>query len=121
MPPLEGLEQLYGRSVFHCPYCDGWEMRDQPIAIYGRGESGSGLAVEITLWSKDVVLCTDGPSELTNELLEKLTKHQIPVREEPIARLEGNDGVLQHIVFQNGEKLKRRACFSVPDGNSVPI
>lgn len=111
LPQIDGLNALYGRSVFHCPYCDGWEMRDQPIAIYGRGESGSGLAVEITLWSKDVVLCTDGPSELTKEHLEKLAKHQIPVREEPIARLEGNDGVLQHIVFENGEILKRRAVF----------
>ena len=37
-----GFRELYGRSVFHCPYCDGWEVRDQPIAIYGRGERGSG-------------------------------------------------------------------------------
>jgi thioredoxin reductase len=111
LPPIEGLDQFYGQSVFHCPYCDGWEMRDQPLAIYGRAESGSGLAVEMTLWSKDLVLCTDGPSDLSSEHSEKLSKHQIPVREEPIARLEGRDGVLEYIVFDNGEKLQRRGLF----------
>ena len=111
LPNIEALDQFYGRSVFHCPYCDGWEMRDQPIAIYGRGESGSGLAVEMTLWSRDLALCTDGPSELSKKDLERLAQHQIPVREERIARLEGLDGVLENIVFDDGSKLKRRAIF----------
>lgn len=111
LPPVAGLDQFYGTSVFHCPYCDGWEMRDQPIAIYGRGENGSGLAVKMTLWTRDLVLCTDGPSELTDEHRKKLAKHQIPVREERIVRLEGTDGVLEQIVFDSGETLARRGMF----------
>lgn len=111
LPPVAGLDQFYGTSVFHCPYCDGWEMRDQPIAIYGRGENGSGLAVKMTLWTRDLVLCTDGPSELTDEHRKKLAKHQIPVREERIVRLEGTDGVLEQIVFESGETLARRGMF----------
>ena len=111
MPPLAGLDQFYGTSVFHCPYCDGWEMRDQPIAICGRGENGSGLAVEMTLWSRDLVLCTDGPSELTDEHLEKLAQYHIAIREERIAGLEGNNGVLEQIVFESGKKLARRGIF----------
>lgn len=111
LPPVAGLDQFYGTSVFHCPYCDGWEMRDQPIAIYGRGENGSGLAVKMTLWTRDLVLCTDGPSELTDEHRKKLAKYQIPVREERIVRLEGTDGVLEQIVFESGETLARRGMF----------
>ena len=111
LPQVEGLDQFYGTSVFHCPYCDGWEMRDQPIAMYGRGENGSGLAVELTLWSRDLVLCTDGASELTDEHREKLAQFKIPVREERIARLEGKDGVLEQIVFDGGETLARRGVF----------
>ena len=111
LPPVKGLDQFYGTSVFHCPYCDGWEMRDQPIAIYGRGENGSGLAVEMTLWSRDLVLCTDGPSELTDEHRKKLAQYQIPVRDERIVRLEGKDGILEQIVFDSGENLARRAMF----------
>ncbi len=111
LPQIEGLAGLYGSSVFHCPYCDGWEMRDQPLAIYGKGENGSGLALEVTLWSKDLVLCSDGPSELSDQELDRLTRHKIRVCEDKITRLEGRDGVLQHIVFATGKSLARRGMF----------
>ena len=111
LPKLEGLDLLYGRSVFHCPYCDGWEMRDQPLVIYGRGENGLGLALELLLWSRDLVLCTDGPSELSAEDLGRLAQHNIPVREEKILRLEGKDGILEKIVFADGKAIQRRGMF----------
>ena len=111
LPALDGIQDFYGRSVFHCPYCDGWEMRDHPLAIYGSGEKGSGLALEVKLWSRDLVLCTDGPSELRLEQTERLAQDNIEVREEKIDRLEGKDGVLEYIVFTNGERLERRAMF----------
>jgi thioredoxin reductase len=111
LPKLEGLDLFYGRSVFHCPYCDGWEMRDQPLAVYGQGENGLGLALELILWSRDLVLCTNGPSELSREDLERLTAHKIAVREERILRLEGTDGVLDQIVFADGTAIKRRGMF----------
>ena len=111
LPDIEGLRPLYGRSVFHCPYCDGWEVRDQAIAIYGRGEHGSGLALELTGWSSDIVLCSDGPAGLTAEDQERLKDLDIAVREERISRLEGVDGQLERIVFANGDQLARRAMF----------
>jgi thioredoxin reductase len=111
LPELEGFAELYGRSVFHCPYCDGWELRDQPLAIYGKGENGFGLALELTLWSRDLVLCTAGPSELSREQMARLAKHKIAVREDKIARLAGVNGVLEGIVFANGETLVRRGLF----------
>jgi thioredoxin reductase len=111
IPQLDGLNSLYGRSVFHCPYCDGWEVRDQPLAVYGKGENGLGLTLELILWSPDLVLCTDGPSGLSAEELARLAQHQIPVREERILRLEGEDGALDQIVFVDGSAIQRRAMF----------
>lgn len=111
LPEIAGLDEFYGRSVFHCPYCDGWEFLDQPLAIYGRGENGSGLALELTLWSRDLVLCTDGPSELAEEHLASLASQNIKVLEDKIARLAGANGMLQSIVFANGETLERRGMF----------
>lgn len=111
LPEIEGLAALYGRSVFHCPYCDGWEMRDQPLAVYGRGENGAGLALELTLWSRDLVLCTDGPTGLSREEDGRLERHKIGVREDRIKRLEGSDGVLEQIIFENGEALAVRGMF----------
>ena len=111
LPEVPGIHELYGRSVFHCPYCDGWELRDQPIAIYGTGERGTGLALELTVWSRDLVLCTNGPCDLPDDERARLERNGIGVREEPIDRLEGQDGILQNIIFQTGERLPRRAMF----------
>ena len=72
---IAGIEAFYGRSVHHCPYCDGWEWRDRPIASYGREEHGAALALGLSVWSRDVILCTDGAAALparTRALLERL-------------------------------------------------
>jgi thioredoxin reductase len=111
LPEIEGLADFYGTGVFHCPYCDGWEMRDQPLAVYGRGENGAGLALELTLWSRNLVLCTDGPSQLSEVELERLAQHKIPVREDRIASLQGTGGVLERIVFTSGETIELRGMF----------
>ena len=111
VPDVEGIQELYGRSVFHCPYCDGWEIRDQPIAIYGRGERGYGLSLELTAWSRDLVLCSDGPCELEDGRVERLRRNGITIREERISRLEGDAGILQRIVFSDGGSIERRAMF----------
>lgn len=111
LPDIQGLQPLYGRSVFHCPYCDGWELKRRPIAIYGRGSHGAGLAFELTGWSDDLVLCSDGPAELSTEDREQLDLLSISVREERISRLEGTDGQLERVVFANGETLLRSGLF----------
>ena len=110
LPEIPGFRELYGVSVFHCPYCDGWEVRDQPIAIYGRGARGLGLSLELTAWSRDLVLCTDGPPELGAEDRARLERNGIRVRDERVVRLEGGDG-LERVVFAAGEPLARRALF----------
>lgn len=111
LPQIQGLEPLYGRSVFHCPYCDGWESRDQAIAVYSRSTKGVGLAIQLKVWSDDVVLCTDG-RRLSKEHVVDLDRHQIPWRRERIARLEGVDGRLERIVFHAPvAPLERRVLF----------
>lgn len=111
VPNLPGFRELYGSSVFHCPYCDGWEFRDQPLAVYGRGEKGLGLSLELTAWSRDLVLCTDGPSEIDEAGRARLERNGIAIREEKVARLAGADGLLEAVVFASGERLPRRALF----------
>jgi len=111
LPEIDGIRELYGRSVFHCPYCDGWEVRDEPIAVYGRGDRGLGLSLELTTWSRDLVLCTDGPSEIDGEGRARLERNGIALREERIRALRGRDGVLERIILETGDELPRRALF----------
>jgi thioredoxin reductase len=112
LPRLEGIERLYGRSVHHCPYCDGFEHRDQPLAVYGDGDKGAGLALMMKQWSSDVLLCTDGPSAISPSMQARLQQHGITVCSDTIASLEGtDDGALQQIHLQSGKALKRAAIF----------
>ncbi len=114
LPPLAGIEPFYGKSVFNCPFCDGWEVRDQPLAVYGKDKEGKHLALQLTQWSRDLLFCTDGPSALTKHDLTQLVHLGLQVREERIARLEGHDGQLEGIVFANGDQVPRRALFLRP-------
>jgi thioredoxin reductase len=111
LPDIDGFRELYGRSVFHCPYCDGWEVRDRPLAVYGRGARGLGLSLELLGWSRDVLLCTDGPSEIDAEGRARLARHGIAVREDRIERLDGRDGRLERIVLRGGSAVAREALF----------
>jgi thioredoxin reductase len=112
LPDIPGFRHFWGRGVYNCPYCDGWENRDQPLAVYGLGGSGVGLAVEMLIWSRDVVLCTDGPANIESEDKDRLERHGIRTIEKKIALLEGGkeDG-LRRIVFEDGNTLDRKALF----------
>ena len=111
VPNVPGIHDFYGSSVFHCPYCDGWELSDQPLAIYGKGEHAKGLALEMTAWSAQLFLCTDGPSGLTEHDLERLRRQRIAIHESPIAGLEGTDGALERVRFADGTSVSCRGMF----------
>jgi thioredoxin reductase len=111
VPDMPGLQDFYGKSIFHCPFCDGWELRGKPIAIYGRAKRGFGLSMEMLGWSKDLVLVTDGPAGIDHHDLATLERNGITWREDPIAGLEGRDGQLERVVFKNGDTLARDALF----------
>ena len=111
LPMIAGLKELWGISALHCPYCHGWEVQDQAIALYGKGQVGFDLCLLIKGWSNDLVLCTDGSADLTDEQRSLIEKHNIPIREEKIARFEGKDGHLDTIVFTDGQVLARTAIY----------
>jgi thioredoxin reductase len=111
LPEVGGIRDFYGTSVFHCPYCDGWELRDKPLAVYGRGERAVGLSLEMTAWSRDLMVFSDGNSEIDRKGRDRLERHGIGLREERVERLEGKDGVLERIVLAGGEAVPRRALF----------
>jgi thioredoxin reductase len=107
-PPLPGIEALWGRSVFHCAFCDGWEVRDRPLAFHGSGPGAVRSALVLAGWSNDLVLCTDGAPDPGGELLAAAG---VRVRTDPIARLAGNDGRLERIEFTHGPPERREALF----------
>lgn len=112
IPPLPGIDQFYGRSVHHCPYCDGWEHQDQRLAVFGHSRDAVDLAIELLVWSKRLVLCSHGT--LAADDAGKLAHFGIPVVITRIDRLEGDADTLRAIVFRDGARLECDALFFAP-------
>ena len=113
-PGLAGIAERWGRSVFHCPFCHGWENRDQPLGVLDRGASGVHRALLLRVWSDDVTLLADGPAELDADDAERLRAAGVTVDERRVAGLLGPDGTLTAVVFADGGE---RTC----GGLLVPV
>jgi thioredoxin reductase len=110
LPSVEGAAELFGRRLFHCPYCDGWEVRHGPLAAYGRGKAGAAMALDLLGWSEDVALCSDGPAELSARQRSRMKRLGVGLYEQPIERLaEAGEGL--RVVFEDGASLERQAMF----------
>lgn len=111
LPELPGLNDFYGTSVFHCPYCDAWEVRDEPLGVFSDGGEGLKLATTVRMWSDDVILFTNGPVKLEKEDEDTLHRLGISLCQGRVERLEGKDGVLERVVLADGSSVPRRAMF----------
>lgn len=107
LPQISGIEEFYGKFIFHCPYCDGWEFRGQTIVVYGNAARGHGLSLDLKNWSDKVVLCTDGPAELTPDEIDDLKFHSILIIEDKIERIQSD----RTIRFMNGKIFEFGAMF----------
>jgi thioredoxin reductase len=104
MADIDGFAACWGISVLHCPYCHGYEVRDEKTGILGNGESGFELSKLISNWTNDLTLFTNGNSTLTEEQTEQLQKHHIKIAEQEIERLEHSNRYIQNIIFKDGAK-----------------
>lgn len=111
-PEIEGFGECWGISVLHCPYCHGYEVKNEKTAIFANGEMGFEYAKLISNWTKDLRLCTNGKSQLTSEQTQKLKNHGVSIFEEEIEFLEHNNGYVSNIVFKNGEKIEVKAIYA---------
>jgi thioredoxin reductase len=111
VPRIPGIDELFGRSVFQCPYCDGWEMRHKRVLAYGRGKRGFQMARALTAWCDDIILCTDGAARYSADERRQLERNGIGLVEKRIASLDGSRGRLRNAVFRDGTRLARDAMF----------
>ena len=112
MPNIEGYAECWGISVLHCPYCHGYEVRNERTGILGNGEYGFEFSVLISNWTKDLTLFTNGKSTLTVEQSVKLKSHHIKISETEIEKLEHTNGYLQNIIFKDGTTSSIKAMYA---------
>jgi thioredoxin reductase len=112
LPAVEGLADLYGTSVFHCPDCDGPAVADKRIGVLGRNRHGANLALYLRHWSEDVVLLPDGhAAELEPRTRQALDMNGIAVHDGQLVRIVGHGGNLTQAEFEDGTALRLDALF----------
>jgi len=102
-PELPGARERWGRSVFHCPFCHGWGVRGQDLAVLGSDEMAVHRALLLRSWSDSVTLLSDG-GELASEGEERLAGAGVGVDDRPVASVEGPGSSLTAVVFEDGSK-----------------
>ncbi|WKA51280.1 NAD(P)/FAD-dependent oxidoreductase [Planococcus liqunii] len=112
-PNIPDIEKYYGTSLFSCPYCDGWELRDQPLAVIA-DKSVFELAKKVYTWSKDLIVFTNGEGRLELKDRDRLVAKGIGVREEVIDGLEGDNGQLRSVRLEDGTLIDRVGGFVTP-------
>jgi thioredoxin reductase len=115
LPRIDNISDYYGRSLFHCPYCDGWELRDKPlVVIIGEQVQGFHFIQTIYNWSKDLIVCTNGTVFQNTEQKYLLQRKGIKIIENKIKSFVGENGQMEKIIFENGESVLRKGGFVMP-------
>ncbi|MFI1092218.1 NAD(P)/FAD-dependent oxidoreductase [Streptomyces sp. NPDC020917] len=112
LPDVPGLAERFGRDVLHCPYCHGWEVRDQPIGVLATGPLAVHQALLWRQWSSDVALFLHAgpePVEPSDEEYEQLAARGIAVVDGAVAGLAVDGDRLTGVVLAGGRTLPVRA------------
>jgi len=106
-PAIPGLERVYGSTAHVCPDCDGYDCRDLKVAVIGSGRKAVGMALNLTTWTRDIIICTNGePANLDlPEYCEKLDALNIPVIEFPINCVDHSGSRVHSLTFESGLAL----------------
>ncbi|WP_145147411.1 NAD(P)/FAD-dependent oxidoreductase [Paenibacillus xylanexedens] len=120
---INGLTEVYGKSAFVCPYCDGWELRDQSLVIIVNGDKALHMAKVISGWTDQYTICTNGSDSLTDEQREELKQHHVTVFDAPIQSINSEEGMVKQVVLNDGTAIPCTGVFFQPKlftGSELP-
>jgi len=111
LPKVNGISDYYGKSLFSCPYCDGWELKDQPLVLISENKNVLHMAKTIFQWSRDLIVCTNGNNIISEADALLLSRKGIRIIEEKIVNLSGTQGKLEKVILEDGTEIYRSGGF----------
>ncbi len=114
LPEIPGFKELWGTSVFQCPYCHGFEFRNKALGIFANGEAAFQAAIMISALTKDVAIFTNGESTLDFKQKETLKRNNMSLYEQKISRLKYSENKLHSVVFDDESCVHRDALVVTP-------
>ncbi|MES2484470.1 MAG: NAD(P)/FAD-dependent oxidoreductase [Bacteroidota bacterium] len=114
LPEIDGMADCWAKSVVHCPYCHGYELRNQKTVILGNGDVAIHYAMLVNQLTKDQSIFTNGPADFTEEQFISLKNNGIAVNEGAVTKLEHADGYVNSIVLSDGTRHAVSAIYTRP-------
>ncbi|MFJ5772205.1 NAD(P)/FAD-dependent oxidoreductase [Psychrobacillus sp. NPDC093180] len=111
LPDIQGVKEFYGKSLFSCPFCDGWELRDRPLAVIADDQRAFHMAKLVSNWTNDLIIFTNGSKVLSLEEQELLKSRGISINEKKIAAFIGEEGIMEKIQLEDGTAVLREGGF----------
>lgn len=122
MPDIPGFTECWGISVIHCPYCHGYEVRNEVTGILSDGDLAYEFSKLVFNLTKELTLFTNGKTKLTHEQVEKLRQNTINLNEDEIVKLEHENGNIQKIIFKNGNEVSLKALYAkIPFEQNIDV
>ena len=114
-PAIPGLDKCYGDTVHVCPDCDGYETRNSKTVVIGKGRKAVGMALALTTWTREIVICTNGqPPDMAQKLLDQLKSLNIPVLDAPIRCVLSRESDITGLELEGGMTLDcQRLYFAI--------
>lgn len=114
MPEIKGFSECWGISVIHCPYCHGYEVKNERTGILANGEFAFHYAKLVRNLTKDLTVFTNSKAEFTQEQKDKFSKHNIKVIEKEISYFNHENGNIRQVVFKDDSAFELKAIYSRP-------
>jgi thioredoxin reductase len=121
---IDGARELWGRSIFQCPYCHGWEARDRRWGYLVLPATASHLlpfALQARGWTRDVVVLTNGAVDVPADAQAPLRAAGVVVETAPIARLVAREGELEAVALADGRTVRCDVLFAHPPQRQVEL
>ncbi|WP_116125655.1 NAD(P)/FAD-dependent oxidoreductase [Lewinella sp. IMCC34183] len=112
LPDIPGMQECWGKSVVHCPYCHGYEIREQPTGILMNGEHTVNMVQLIRNWTSDLTLFTNGPAAFDPADLEAC---EVRIVQEPVRELLHEGGQLTGVALASGTQEAITALYLHPE------
>lgn len=121
LPDIDGFRALWGKSIFICPYCHGWEVQDRAFGVLAPSAQLLEFALLLRAWTSDVVVLTDGRFAVPAEAQARLARAGVRVEERRITRLSESEGHLEQVDFDGGSPLRLDVLFAKPPQRQVAV
>ncbi|WP_082234877.1 NAD(P)/FAD-dependent oxidoreductase [Halobacillus massiliensis] len=119
IPPFPGLEPCLGLSVYICPDCDGYEVKDKKTIVMGSGDKGANMALALLYWSSDITYINNNGQRISGKIKKKLKKAAIPVEKKRIRQIIQEEGIFHGVLLTDGGLIEGEKAFAAFGGNTV--